>query len=161
MGLRAEDYTSDKVEGLDKLYSGKTDHRQPAVRVDRDVLWKRRDRRFVVVSGDREPIANENFILRNGSKSALARYRAADRSLLRVEKLSAYGISPRNAEQSFALGVLTDPEIRLVTLAGKAGTGKTLLALAAALQCRSHYRQVLLARPVVPLSNRDLGYLPG
>ena len=52
-------------------------------------------------------------------------------------------------------------EIKLVTLTGKAGSGKTLLALAAALECRSTYRQILLARPIVPLSNRDLGYLPG
>jgi PhoH-like ATPase len=59
------------------------------------------------------------------------------------------------------LGALVDPDIRLVTLAGKAGTGKTLLALAAALYCRSGYRQILLARPVVPLGNRDIGYLPG
>jgi PhoH-like ATPase len=161
MGLRAEDYTSDKVEGLDKLYSGR--------RIIENVPCEAIEA-FYANGGLAdsslfpeivEPLANENFILRNGSKSALARYRAADRSLLRVEKMSAYGISPRNAEQSFALGVLTDPEIRLVTLAGKAGTGKTLLALAAALHCRSRYRQVLLARPVVALSNRDLGYLPG
>ncbi|MEO1009642.1 MAG: PhoH family protein, partial [Planctomycetota bacterium] len=61
----------------------------------------------------------------------------------------------------FALQALTDDSVKLVTLAGKAGSGKTLLALAAALECRSQYRQVLLARPIVPLSNRDIGYLPG
>jgi len=56
---------------------------------------------------------------------------------------------------------LLDPEIPLVTLTGKAGTGKTLLALAAALETRKRYRQIYLARPVVPLSNRDMGFLPG
>ena len=107
------------------------------------------------------PRPNENFVLRNGSKSVLATYRASDQTFARVEKVSAYGIVPRNAEQSFALRALLDDEIKLVTLVGKAGSGKTLLALAAALECKSRYRQILLARPVVPLSNRDLGFLPG
>jgi PhoH-like ATPase len=107
------------------------------------------------------PRANENFVLRNGSKSALASYRHSDATFVRVEKQHCYGISPRNAEQSFALRALTDDSIKLVTLTGTAGTGKTLLALAAALECRQKYRQILLARPVVPLSNRDLGFLPG
>jgi PhoH-like ATPase len=78
-----------------------------------------------------------------------------------VKKESAYGISPRNAEQSFAVHALLNPRIKLVTISGKAGTGKTLLALATALECRSQYRQVLLTRPVIPLSNKDIGYLPG
>ena len=108
-----------------------------------------------------DPLPNENFILRNGSKSVLATYREAEQSLVRVEKMTTYGISPRNAEQSFALNALTNDDIRLVTLVGAAGTGKTILALAAALECRQRYRQILLARPVVPLGNRDLGYLPG
>ncbi|MCL4202071.1 MAG: PhoH family protein [Pirellulaceae bacterium] len=161
LDLPAEDYSSDKVEGLDKLYSGKrTINNLPSESIE-SFYGNGGIAKSSLFPEIADPIANENFILRNGSKSALARYRAADQSFLRVEKMTAYGIAPRNAEQSFALGVLSDPEIRLVTLAGKAGTGKTLLALAAALQCRSHYRQILLARPVVPLSNRDLGYLPG
>jgi PhoH-like ATPase len=68
---------------------------------------------------------------------------------------------PRNAEQVFAINALLNDELQLVTLSGKAGTGKTLLALAAALEVHSAYRQVFMARPVVPLSNKDLGYLPG
>jgi PhoH-like ATPase len=107
------------------------------------------------------PIANENFILRSGSKSVLVTYRPNEKLYVRVEKTNTYGITPRNAEQSFALKALVNDDIRLVTLAGTAGTGKTLLALAAALECRQRYRQILLARPIVPLSNRDLGYLPG
>jgi PhoH-like ATPase len=108
-----------------------------------------------------QPVANENFILRNGSKSVLLTYRADLQVLVRIEKMKCYGIVPRNAEQSFSLRALTTDDVSLVTLAGKAGTGKTLLALAAALHCRSNYRQILLARPIVPLSNRDIGYLPG
>ena len=72
-----------------------------------------------------------------------------------------YGIEPRNAEQSFAFEVLNDPNIKLVALTGKAGTGKTLLALAAALGKLTDYKQILLARPIVALSNKDIGFLPG
>ncbi|MFM8578978.1 MAG: PhoH family protein [Planctomycetaceae bacterium] len=161
LGLPAQDYTSDKVESFDKLYTGK--------RVVEGVRGEVISRFYTdggAVSADELPFvesprAHENFILRDGSKSVLATYRPIDRTFLRVEKATCYGISPRNAEQSFALKVLVNDDIKLVTLAGTAGTGKTLLALAAALECRQRYRQILLARPVVPLSNRDLGYLPG
>jgi len=107
------------------------------------------------------PIANENFIYRNGSRSILLTYNAGRQGFSRIDRQSACGIQARNAEQAFALKALLDDEIPLVTLAGAAGTGKTLLALAASLQKRSHYKQILLARPIVPLSNRDLGFLPG
>ena len=79
----------------------------------------------------------------------------------RVEKQKAYGIDPRNAEQAFALDALMRPEVQLVSLTGKAGTGKTLLALAAALYQRKLFTQIFLARPIVPLANRDMGFLPG
>ncbi len=72
-----------------------------------------------------------------------------------------YGIKPRNAEQTFAIHALLNPEVRLVTINGVAGTGKTLIALAAALEQRRNYKQIYLARPIVPLSNKDIGYLPG
>jgi PhoH-like ATPase len=79
----------------------------------------------------------------------------------KIEKIAAYGIKPRNAEQTFAMDVLTRTSVPLVTLTGKAGTGKTLLALASAIQVKKSYRQIFLARPIVPLSNKDMGYLPG
>ena len=66
-----------------------------------------------------------------------------------------------NAEQIFAVDALLNRRIKLVTITGKAGTGKTLIALAAALESRAEYRQILLTRPIVPLSNKDLGFLPG
>ncbi len=99
--------------------------------------------------------------MRNGTRSALTTYLKATDSLRIVEKRRAYGISPRNAEQTFSLDALLNPDLSLVTLSGKAGTGKTLMALAAALERRKDYKQILLARPVIPLSNRDIGYLPG
>ena len=160
LGLKAQDYTSDKVESFDKLYTGK--------RVVEGIESEMIDRFYAeggVPAGEftrvPEPLANENFILRNGSKSALATYRPSARAFTRVEKQTCYGIAPRNAEQSFALRALMDDDIKLVTIAGTAGTGKTLLALAAALESRQKYRQILLARTVVPLSNRDIGFLPG
>ena len=161
LGVPAQDYTSDKVDSVDTLYSGRRivegmssesidAFYQESHEVARDHLTAVAD-----------PVANENFILRNGSKSVLVAYRPGNHSFVKVNKVSAYGIKPRNAEQSFALNSLLNHDIKLVTLLGKAGSGKTLLALAAALECRATYRQILLARPTVPLSNRDLGYLPG
>ena len=78
-----------------------------------------------------------------------------------MDKSYAYGIKPKNAEQAFALHAITHPEIKLVTISGVAGTGKTLLALAGALEQKNNYENIILARPIVPLSNRDIGYLPG
>ena len=78
-----------------------------------------------------------------------------------MEKLNTFGIYPKNSEQAFALDALMNPNISLVALSGKAGTGKTLLALAAALQQNKAFEQIYLARPIVALSNKDLGYLPG
>lgn len=161
LGLLAQDYTTDKVESFDKLYKGKRTI-EDAPREVIDLFYANGGH----VPADKidfipPPLANENFVIRSGSKSVLATYRSNEQSYVRVERTSAYGIQPRNSEQSFALAALLKDDIKLVTLAGTAGTGKTLLALAAALESRTRYRQILLARPVVPLSNRDLGFLPG
>ena len=160
VGIKAQNYTSDKIESIDKLYTGKR-----VIQTNSQVIDAFYANGEVIpvdqINEQIDPVANENFILKDGSKSALATFQKSIESYIRVEKAKCYGISPRNAEQSFALKALTDDSIRLVTLAGRAGTGKTLLALAGALQRRSRYRQILLARPVVPLSNKDLGYLPG
>jgi PhoH-like ATPase len=161
LGIPAQDYTTDKVESIDKIYRG--------IRLLEDIPSEIIDtlhQEPYQIEAERvpqveTPLPNENFILRNNQKSVLATYTANTRIFQRVDKQPAYGIMPRNAEQSFALKALTNPDISLVTLSGKAGTGKTLLALAGALECRSHYRQIYLARPIVPLSNRDIGYLPG
>jgi len=78
-----------------------------------------------------------------------------------VDKVYAYGIKPKNAEQAFAMHAILNPNIRLVTISGVAGTGKTLLALAGALEMKNQYDQIYLARPIVPLSNKEIGFLPG
>ena len=105
--------------------------------------------------------ANQCFILKSDRNSVLARYNPFTKKIKKVEKENNFGIQPRNAEQAFAFEVLNDPDIKLVGLTGKAGTGKTLLALASALKQNKIYRQILLARPIVSLSNKDLGFLPG
>lgn len=104
---------------------------------------------------------NECFVLKSDRNSVLARYNPFTHTIIKVNKSKNYGIEPRNAEQSFAFEVLNDPDVKLVALTGKAGTGKTLLALAAALGKLTEYKQVLLARPIVALSNKDIGFLPG
>lgn len=113
------------------------------------------------VLGDKKLDNNHFYILKNGKKSALAYFDKQKDNFNRVEKISAFGISPRNAEQAFALHALFNPDIHLVTIQGVAGTGKTLLSLAAALQQHKNYQSIFLARPIVPLSNKDIGYLPG
>ncbi len=160
LGLSAEDYSRDAIEDVSQVYTGsrliegvgsnEIDDLYASYGMDVDEL-----------EAVTNPMANENFILRNGQKSILAAFDPFEKKVVRVDKPMAYGITPRNAEQSFALHMLMDNRIQLVTLSGKAGTGKTLLALAAALERRSDYRQIFLARPIVPLSNRDLGFLPG
>jgi PhoH-like ATPase len=104
---------------------------------------------------------NACFILKSSRNSVMARYNPFTEKVRKVEKGSNFGIQPRNAEQSFAFEVLNDPEIKLVGITGKAGTGKTLLALASALKQANRYKQILLARPIVSLANKDIGFLPG
>ncbi|MBN1541237.1 PhoH family protein [candidate division KSB1 bacterium] len=160
LGLNSQDYYNDKVEAVEKLYRGKR------------IVEDAEDQAFIplfsppyeadpAVFGVTDPTANEYFILRNDHTSALAVYNPQSRVLERIDKNQAYGIVPRNAEQIFSLHALMNMQTQLVTLSGKAGTGKTLLALASALEIHKNYRQIYLSRPVVALSNKDLGYLPG
>lgn len=90
-----------------------------------------------------------------------ARYDADRKRIVLVRNRTAYGIKPRNAEQKFALDACLNPKIKLVSLTGGAGTGKTLLALASALEVESEYDQIILSRPTVILGNQDIGFLPG
>lgn len=97
----------------------------------------------------------------SGNNKLLARYNAPTKSLIQVKKQKAYGIEPRNEEQLFALDLLLNPAIKLISITGTAGTGKTLLALAAAIAQNNLYDKILLSRPVIPLKNQDMGFLPG
>lgn len=160
-GLVAQDYNNDKIRHLDDLYSGKRIVEGVASETIAALFEEDGKLPATELPSVEAPVANENFVIRNGSRSVLATYSAVDETFHRINVAGCFGIKPRNAEQSFALKALTDPKIRLITLSGKAGSGKTLMSLAAALDCEKQFRQILLARPIVPLSNRDLGFLPG
>ena len=161
LGLRAEDYTTGKVRHVDRLYSGTACWENLSCDAISRLHGEPHALPLAEFDGRGTLLPNQYLVMRNGSLSALAHHNRQAGLLERVTKRAAYGVEPRNAEQIFALDALLRPEVQLVTLTGRAGTGKTLLALAAALEQRRHFRQIYLARPVVPLGNRDIGYLPG
>lgn len=110
--------------------------------------------------GDKKE-TNGYYILKNGKTSSLAFYNHHSDQIERIEKEFVYGIKPKNAEQAFAFHALLNTDVKLVAMQGVAGTGKTLLALASALEQNKKFNQVILARPLVPLSNKEIGFLPG
>jgi PhoH-like ATPase len=159
LNLIAEDYETGKVQNVSSLYTGIDELND----VDPQVIDELYEKGFC--SSNRvlpeDPRDNHYFILKSVNSSILAYYNPDQKKIERVDKLSAYGIKPRNAEQTFALHAVMNPKVKLVTIQGIAGTGKTLLALAGALEQRRDFWQIYLARPIVPLSNKDIGYLPG
>jgi PhoH-like ATPase len=160
LGLHAEDYTTGKVQNISSLYTGKTtvDNVAPDMI---DLLYSKGYCRPEDLVKNFQPVKNHYYILKSGKKSVLAFFNSTNGMIEHVEKRQAYGIKPRNAEQAFAIHAVLKPEIKLVTMQGVAGTGKTLIALAASMEQKREYKQIYLARPIVPLSNKDIGYLPG
>ena len=159
LNITAEDFETGKIDRDSTLYTGK----QLVENVESDYINKLYKQGNISDTSviKNKLIANGFYIMKNGKSSVLSYYNPLDDCLERVEKQYVYGIKPRNAEQTFALHALLNPDIKLVTLQGVAGTGKTLLALASALEQHNLYHQIVLARPIVPLSNKDIGYLPG
>ena len=159
LDIQAEDYETGKIQDVESLYPGKS----TLEGVDKVIIDKLYSEGLIDPGeiGLEDPIPNHYFILKNGNSSALAYFNPLLGKIERVEKTQAYKITPRNAEQVFALHAIRNPRVKLVTLQGVAGTGKTLLALAGALDQKKNYKQIYLARPIVPLSNKDIGYLPG
>jgi PhoH-like ATPase len=161
LGMVAQTYENQRVDA-NRLTSGIVDIDVDAEEIDAFF----RDGRLA--ARDPLPVANTCILLRdraNPSHTALGRYDPSKRAIvaLRVPRDGVMGVRPRNKEQSFALDLLLDESIRLVTLVGKAGTGKTLLALAAGLKRTIEdgaYTRMLVSRPVMPLG-RDIGFLPG
>ena len=165
LGIRVEDYRNDKVrdvnifEKVQEVFPG----------IDGNII----DRIYASPTGlpvnefrneypQIEFFANDCFVLESERNSALVRYNPFLETIRKIEKGTPnYGVQARNTEQKFALEVLNDPDIKLVGITGKAGTGKTLLALASALKQSRLYKQILLARPIVALANKDIGFLPG
>lgn len=161
LGIAVEDYITDKVVNVDIFERAQDTYTD----IDPDLIDKIYasqegvDADLLEIRSKLEP--NECFILKSIRNTVLARFNPFTDKITRVEKGNNYGITPRNAEQSFAFEVLNDPDVKLVGITGKAGTGKTLLALASALKQAGMYKQILLARPIVSLANKDIGFLPG
>lgn len=157
--LPAEDFLTGKIENIDSLYSGISKYEN----VDSRGISRLYTEGLCEVSdlGIAAPKPNQYFILQSNSASALGYYNPRNKLIERLDKHPVSKITPRNAEQVFALHAITNPNIKLVSLQGIAGTGKTLLALAGGWNQRHNYKQIFLARPIVPLSNKDIGFLPG
>ena len=159
IGLSADDYLTGKVKNIKNIFEGVADldNIDPTFiknlynhsKIDEDGVLK-----------DAKS-ANGYYVLNKSSDSILARYNSKTNQIERVEKTYAYGIKPKNAEQTFAMDALLNEDIKLIALQGVAGTGKTLLALASALEQKNKFDQIILSRPIIPLSNRDIGFLPG
>jgi PhoH-like ATPase len=157
--LEAEDYLTGKIKDVDKKYSGKSVISNFPEK-DLNKIFEENAVNSTFIEELNLPF-NHFLILNQGRKSALGFYKKELKAIERVDKQTIYKIKPRNAEQAFALAALLDPDIKLVSLSGIAGSGKTLLALAAALENRSKFHQIYVTRPIVPLSNKEIGFLPG
>jgi len=159
LGLKSEDYETGKVD-TDKIETTSY-YNIDGVESDviRDLFTKESIEENGILGSKKVP--NGYYILKNGKASTLAFFNQEKDTIDRVDKTFVYGIKAKNAEQAFATHALLNPNIKLVALQGVAGTGKTLLALASALEQHNQYQQIILARPIVPLSNKEIGFLPG
>lgn len=164
LGLMAQDYLSDKVQE-ERIV--KTEKEVLTVRNMKDEFIRKINESpegvpFAQVGIRRRPTPNQYYKIYDSSRNlTLARYDDRDKTIIRVKPQTAYGISPRNDEQTLAMDAVMNPDIKLIALTGRAGTGKTLIALAGALAQSGKYEQILLSRPVIPLKNQELGFLPG
>jgi PhoH-like ATPase len=162
VGLHAEDYESDTIT-IDELYSGETE-----LVVEPGTIDDFYARGELTHIADPRPRPNQFVLLKNSanpSQTALSRYSPQKTALVPIlqAKHGVWGITARNKQQQFALDLLLNDDIRLVTLVGRAGTGKTLLALAAGLEKTIEsraFQRLVVSRPVFPLG-KDIGFLPG
>jgi PhoH-like ATPase len=161
LGLTAMDFEGERID-IEELYSGMIE--LPASAADVDAFFTQGS----LSMAEAHLNANQYVLLRdreNPSHSALGRFDGVSKKLVTLRKIrdGVWGIRPRNKEQHCALDLLLADDIKLLTLVGKAGTGKTMLALAAGLQKvveETIYSKLLVSRPIFPLG-RDVGYLPG
>jgi PhoH-like ATPase len=159
IGLVAEDYKNSKIENVSTLYNSILDENADSELIQRlynDGRVPKKD-----YNKDKKIIHNQYLILKNGSSSVLCYYDKKTDALIKIEKETAYGITPKNAEQVFTLNALMRDDIKLIAITGVPGGGKTLLSLAAAIEKRKNYKQIFLSRPIIALMDKDLGYLPG
>lgn len=161
IGVEAQDYQNDKVQNLDDLKRGI----HVFENIDDTLIAKLYESKSGIAATefdiDFKKSCHAYFVLKSDRSSIIAYFNPLNKIVSRVSKHKVFGIDPRNGEQTFALHALLNQDIKLIAITGKAGTGKTLLALAAALQLHKEYDQILLARPIVALANKDMGFLPG
>lgn len=159
LDLHAEDYETGKIKNLEDLYTGETILTKVAEKIISQLDKQN------TLSGEALailPSKNNHFYSFYGKKQSVAGFYNNQAGVLeKVTDQPVFNIYPKNQEQAFAIHALMHPDIKLVTIQGNAGTGKTLLALACALEQRKYYRQIFVTRPIVPLSNKDIGFLPG
>nr|MBA3665003.1 PhoH family protein [Bacteroidota bacterium] len=153
LNLQAEDYETGKILTTDELYSGRTEIEKVTNETITSIYNQGQCKAEAALKKIKS-LPNHYYILKNGSQSVLSRFNEEDNTLRRVVKTAAFGVIPKNAEQAFALDAIMNTDIKLVSIQGVAGTGKTLLSLAGALELRRNYHQIYLARPIVPLSNK-------
>lgn len=169
LSIDCEDYSNDQVvDDIEGLYTGLTEHL-----VDDQIIDSVYKDEAVYLDEEEIKVEPNQYVMlissSNDKKTALVRFLSYERPLKKIDsyKKGIWGVRPKNKEQNFALDLLMNPDIPLVTIIGKAGSGKTLLALAAGLQqCfgatanDSHYSRVIVTKPVEPVG-KDIGFLPG
>lgn len=159
LNLHAEDYETGKIKNLAELYTGQTDVNKVTEKL---ITQLNKQENLPAESLHIASYTNNHFYILKGKNSDVPGfYNTQTRQLEKVIEQPVFNILPRNIEQAFAIHALLHQDIKLVTIQGNAGTGKTLLALASALEQRKYYRQIFVTRPIVPLSNKDIGFLPG
>ena len=167
--IECQDYSNDQVvEDIDTLYTGVTNYL-----VDEQIIDSVYKEEEVFLDKEEVSLMPNQFVMlissSNDKKTALIRFKNYETPVKKVDafKKGIWGIRPKNKEQNFALDLLTDPDVPLVSIIGKAGSGKTLLALASGLQqCfgetanDANYSRVIVTKPVEPVG-KDIGFLPG
>ncbi|MCZ4243756.1 PhoH family protein [Pedobacter punctiformis] len=159
LNLYAEDYETGKIKNVEALNSGKTELNNFSEQIIEEIK-----KNSIIDANDFDfpaPDANRFYTLKNKRKTANVFYNYGQKTISAVSTDPIFKIKPKNIEQAFAIHALLDPEIKLVSIQGNAGTGKTLLAVASALEQRKNFRQIYVTRPIVSLSNKDIGFLPG
>jgi PhoH-like ATPase len=162
-GMEVQDYLTDRIE--DEKVENSNREIQILENIPKEVIqalaysptnaieWKKISKT--------QPKANQLYKIRNDGETICARYDADSKKIVLVKSHSVYGIRPRNDEQKFAIDACLNPSIQLVSMTGGAGTGKTLIALASALEQADKFDQIILTRPTIVLGNQDIGFLPG
>ncbi len=187
LGLYAEDYESEQIKDIDSLYKGKQVLNHSSLSETLQLLYKNGKAPCPKLEGF-EPVPNMYVILQSGKQHGLARVEFEKKKieengngnghdnentveesvprkieLIRVEKRTVSEITPKNSEQIFTVDAIMNPNNSLVTLYGKAGTGKTLLAIACALEKlkRKECKQIILSAALIPVGNKEIGFFPG